>query len=243
MPEMAQRESFASAASPVTSVASGRRTSLLADEDADPHVPDSIPPWVHLTHDGAPPLPEPARPNTRHWKPSPPHSYKPGRKWDHLRSAEAVLISSPIAEQQEKWKPFMQSSPTTRYEADNEGARLVSDAWVEENMPISRRGWDESDEANVDKNEDDDGFWLLWFLSTDKRERVMRVFWVCYATDCTSIRLTMDIALTAQERIHSSNLSHCSARVHSSGTRYRGHYIPVHSSSQYGYRSQQQLFY
>ncbi|QIX00241.1 hypothetical protein AMS68_005758 [Peltaster fructicola] len=176
MPEMAQRASLASTASPLVSP-TDRRTSSLPSEDSDPHVPDSIPPWVHLTPDAAPPVPEPVIPNTRHWRPPPAHNHKPGRKWDHLRSAEAVLITSPIAELQQEWKPFMESGPTTKFETDHEGARLMDATWYEQNMPISRRGWEESDEANVDKSEDEGGFWLLWFLSPKRRDRAMHVFW------------------------------------------------------------------
>lgn len=181
MPEMIQRSSFTSAHSSTPEAPSLRSTSASPRENNDPHVPDAIPPWVHLTADQRPAPPEPTRPNTRHWKPPPPQNYRPGRKWDHLRNADPPLLTSPIAQEQESWKPFMLSGPNMRYDKDVEGARLVSTEWADENMPITRRQWEEEDEAAVDKDEELDGFWLLWFLTPERRDRTIRVFWVSHA--------------------------------------------------------------
>jgi hypothetical protein len=170
MPEMVQHS-----ASPNSS---GLRLSsaAIADDDAeerDPHVPGSIPPWVHISSaEDDTLIPPPVRPNTRHYKPPPPH-YKPGRKWDTIRTAEPPLMSAPIADHQTRWLPFMQSGPHPPWH--EQGARLMSPEWMEDNVPITVRNWEEEDEALADKQEELKGFWLL---SPEKRERTVRLFWV-----------------------------------------------------------------
>ena len=167
MPEMAQRESL---------ISSVRASST----DPDPHAPSSIPPWVHVNdegedHDALLMSPSNARPNTRHYKPPPSH-YKPGRKWDHMRSAEPALLSAPIAEEQARWKPFMQSGPNPY---PTEG-RMV-DAEMRENMPEMYADWNPDDELET-------GPGVLsakglmykgkWLISPERQERTVRLAWV-----------------------------------------------------------------
>jgi hypothetical protein len=151
-------------------------SAAIADDDAeerDPHVPGSIPPWVHISSaEDDTLIPPPVRPNTRHYKPPPSH-YKPGRKWDTIRTAEPPLMSAPIADHQTRWVPFMQSGPQAPWH--EQGARLMTPEWMEDNVPITARNWEEEDEALADKQEELKGFWLL---SPEKRERTVRLFWV-----------------------------------------------------------------
>jgi len=50
----------------------------------------------------------------------------------------------------------------------------MSPEWMEDNVPITVRSWEEEDEALADKQEELKGFWLL---SPEKRERTVRLFW------------------------------------------------------------------
>ena len=171
MPEMAQR----SESLPSNSMRHSSAAAAVEDDDTerDPHIPGSIPPWVHISSSEDDTLiPPPVRPNTRHYKPPPSH-YKPGRKWDNIRTAEPPLMSAPIADHQTRWLPFMQSGPHPPWH--EQGARLMSPEWMEDNVPITVRGWEEEDEALADKQEELKGFWLL---SPEKRERTVRLFWV-----------------------------------------------------------------
>jgi len=171
MPEMAQR----SESLPSNSMRHSSAAAAVDDDDTerDPHIPGSIPPWVHISSSEDDTLiPPPVRPNTRHYKPPPSH-YKPGRKWDTIRTAEPPLMSAPIADHQTRWVPFMQSGPHPPWH--EQGARLMSPEWMEDNVPITVRGWEEEDEALADKQEELKGFWLL---SPEKRERTVRLFWV-----------------------------------------------------------------
>lgn len=176
MPEMVQRsESLISSSMRHSSQA------VVDDDDTtqdrDPHVPGSIPPWVHISSaEDDQLIPPPVRPNTRHYKPPPSH-YKPGRKWDHRRDAEPPLMSAPIADHQTRWVPFMQSGPHPPWH--EQGAQLMSNEWMEDNVPITVRGWEEEDEALADRPEELKGFWLL---SPEKRERTVRLFWVSQHT-------------------------------------------------------------
>jgi hypothetical protein len=156
------------------------------DTERDPHIPGSIPPWVHISSSEDDTLiPPPVRPNTRHYKPPPSH-YKPGRKWDSIRTAEPPLMSAPIADHQTRWVPFMQSGPHPPWH--EQGARLMSPEWMEDNVPITVRGWEEEDEALADKQEELKGFWLL---SPEKRERTVRLFWVSPFLFTTILRTSL----------------------------------------------------
>ena len=55
----------------------------------------------------------------------------------------------------------------------------MSNEWMEDNVPITVRGWEEEDEALADRPEELKGFWLL---SPEKRERTVRLFWVSQHT-------------------------------------------------------------
>ncbi|KAK4541816.1 hypothetical protein LTR36_007348 [Oleoguttula mirabilis] len=182
MPEMQQR---ASPISSSTAAANPPPTRTDADaaqtDEGDPHMTASLPPWVHINDDArllqAPPS---ARPNTRHYRPPPTH-YKPGRKWDHLRSPSPPLLSSPIADSQTRWRPFMYSGPDPQEQQD--GARIVSAAWMEEHMPAVGQGWREEDEMRADGEVQE---WLSgkglayrgrWLISPERQERTVRLFW------------------------------------------------------------------
>lgn len=164
-----------------------QRASLLdslSNPDKDPHAVSSIPPWVHVNNaedTASPTLPPPqdVRPNTRHYKP-PPNHYRTGRKWDHLRSAEPALLSQAIADEQVRWAPFMSSGPNPHeYEG---GARVVSQSWMEENMPFLSKGWDPSDDAAAEGGLSTGRSGLmyrgLWVISPERQERTVRLFWV-----------------------------------------------------------------
>ncbi|KAK3056803.1 hypothetical protein LTR09_002596 [Extremus antarcticus] len=166
MPEMQQRSGLLS-------------TSTAQSTQHDPHEPSSIPPWVHVNDGNEDPdtllLPSQARPNTRHYKPPPTH-YKPGRKWDHLRTAEPPLLSAPINDHQLRWAPFMQSGPNPQ----NREGRVVDAAWMEENMPYMNPEWHPDDEEEPAPG-------LLtargmmyrgkWLISPERQEKTMRLFW------------------------------------------------------------------
>lgn len=57
---------------------------------------------------------------------------------------------------------------------NEEGARLMSPEWMEENVPITVRGWEEEDEILADQSEKPTGWWLL---SPERQERTVRLFW------------------------------------------------------------------
>lgn len=152
--------------------------------DGDPHQPSSLPPWVHINDESndTPLLdPRPTVPNTRHYKPphpnlaetrQPPAHYKPGRKWDHLRSASPPMLSRPIDEHQERWRTFMQSGP----EPYEEGSRLVSQEWLEVNMPHLNRPWTPTDALLAEGNHGQAEGW--WIFSAERQQRTVSLFWV-----------------------------------------------------------------
>lgn len=118
-----------------------------------------------------------ARPNTRHYRPPPPQHYKPGRKWDHLRSAEPALLSEPIADHQTRWRSFMQSGPNPQ----SQEGRVVSAAWMQEHMPDLNPNWHPDDELEQGVQ----GFSAKglmykgkWLISPERQERTIRLFWV-----------------------------------------------------------------
>ena len=171
MPEMQQRESLLS---------SVNTNSVTSKPQADPHEPSSLPPWVHINEgedqDALLLPPNHARPNTRHYKPPPAH-YKPGRKWDHLRSAEPPLLSAPIADEQQRWKPFMQSGPNPQ---TREG-RMVDAAWMEEHMPDLNPDYyaeDEVEASTAGPNSKGLMYQGKWLISPERQEQTVRFFWV-----------------------------------------------------------------
>ena len=126
----------------------------------------SIPPWVHTEDDededdesdqGQRLLPLPtAIPASHHYLPAPPHQHRaPGRKWDHLRDAEPAMIDQPMESNQQRWIPYMLSGPHPR---GIEGARIVSDAWMDENM-AHMSNWEPNQIEQHD--EKPKGLWLL----------------------------------------------------------------------------------
>lgn len=140
--------------------------------------PNPIPPWVHPNEDETALLasPTPAVPNSRHYRPPPPKHYKPGRKWDHLRTEEPALLSQPIAESQARWRSFMESGPNPV----SHGARVVSPAWMEEHMPHLRPNIPPTGETRqpaqkaTEKGLKAKGKWLI---SPERQERTVRLFW------------------------------------------------------------------
>lgn len=166
-------------------------TDVPEDSDRDPHLPESIPPWVHVQNDGdeQAPLfhaPAPVIPNTRHYKP-PSANLKPGRRLDQYRTAEPGLLSAPIDEHQARWAPFMQSSPVLHEEGD---ARIIrSPQWMEENIPISGRQWEPEDEANAEGTKRIGGLRGImlggkWLISPERQERTAKLFWVSTSLSC-----------------------------------------------------------
>lgn len=153
------------------------------ESEADPHVPNAIPGWVHLndSDEKAPFLePQPVVPNTRHYKPPP--KYEVGRKWDKVREHETALLSAPIADHQTRWLPFMQSGPNGN-EHRSEGT-VRSPEWMEANMPVYAQKWEEEDDIRVDHaDHGPTGFTGLmyrgkWLISPERQEKTVRIFWV-----------------------------------------------------------------
>lgn len=172
-----QRDSLSSTAAP---------NSPPHDPEADPHITQNIPPWVHINDSEDEKLlsPEPVVPNSRHYKPPQPRTsiaepprdynkhYKPGRKWDHLRSAEPPLPSLAIAQNQERWRTFMSAGPNPVER--NDAARVVDQAWLDEHMPNLSRPWSPHDYEEADQAGKSEGWWLL---SPERQERTVRLFW------------------------------------------------------------------
>lgn len=194
-----------------------------ADDDKDPHAPSSIPPWVHAnkTDDDeqenllAPP--RLIRPNTRHYKPPPPHNYKPGRKWDHLRNAEPPFLSTPIADAQTRWTPFMASSPNPENRAARHEGRIVDAAWMAENMPDMHPDWrpEDEDQAESSGRKGVKGLMLMgkWLISPERQERTARIFWVsdsaafvqCKGSDCGLVLGSLQAMAPSAKGIHSTS--------------------------------------
>ena len=187
MPEMRERTSHPTSAVPASAAAAATSTDSPDEHESDPHQPVSIPPWVH-TYDSASAddahllqPPQTARPNTRHYKPPPTH-YKPGRKWDHLRSPSPPLLSTPISDHQARWRPFMYSGPTPHEQ--EERARVVDQAWLDKHMPALGEGWKEEDDMRADGEpiQTWSGRGLMykgrWLISPERQERSVRLFWV-----------------------------------------------------------------
>lgn len=191
MPEMRERTSHPTSAVPASAApaaaAAATSTDSPDEHESDPHQPVSIPPWVHnydsASADDAHLLqpPQTARPNTRHYKPPPTH-YKPGRKWDHLRSPSPPLLSTPISDHQARWRPFMYSGPTPHEQ--EERARVVDQAWLDKHMPALGEGWKEEDDMRADGEpiQTWSGRGLMykgrWLISPERQERSVRLFWV-----------------------------------------------------------------
>jgi len=145
----------------------------------DNRVVRSIPPWVHTENDDDDessqrqrllPLPS-AIPASHHYLPAPPTQHKaPGRKWDHLRNAEPAMIDQPMQTNQQRWLPYMMSGPHPR---GIEGARIVSDAWMDENMTHMNVPWEPSQQDQP--SEKPKGFWLLSPARQRKTFRRIRV--------------------------------------------------------------------
>ncbi|KAJ9621976.1 hypothetical protein H2203_006857 [Taxawa tesnikishii (nom. ined.)] len=124
----------------------------------------SIPPWIHSAddEDEAEQTARLLRPSStvtasHHYLPAPPqHNRPPGRKWDHARSAEPALLDHTLSASAERWKPYMMSGPQP---GGFEGARLVSDEWMDENMPDLSQPWHTQDPEEM--SEKVKGFWLF----------------------------------------------------------------------------------
>lgn len=157
-----------------------------AGDDKDPHGPSSIPPWVHANKsedeesDKLLTPPSQIRPNTRHYKPPPPHNYKLGRKWDHLRDAEPPFLSTSMADAQARWKPVMASSPNPNTTTMRQQGRIVDAAWMAENMPDMLPDWQPDDGNEAEKaDRGTKGFMYRgkWLISPERQERTVRLFW------------------------------------------------------------------
>jgi len=140
---------------------------------ADNRLVRSIPPWVHTEDDSDDESVDQAQrllplanavPASHHYLPAPPSQHKaPGRKWDHIRSAEPPLLDQPIDTNQQRWLPYMLSGPQPR---GVPGARLVSDAWMDENMPHLTSTWTAAEpEKPSDKPKG------LWLFTAERRSK------------------------------------------------------------------------
>lgn len=141
------------------------------DVTADRTPAAAIPPWVQVAHTAEEAerirrLKDP--PNaiyaTHNYLPAPQHKPQqhkaPGRKWDHLRDAEPALLDQPLDVSSARWLPYMLSGP--RY-PEAERARLMSDEWMEENMPGMGPSWRTHAEAEAELAEKEraKGFWMF----------------------------------------------------------------------------------
>jgi hypothetical protein len=163
---------------------------------ADNRVVRSIPPWVHTEDDSDDesidqtqrllPLAN-AVPASHHYLPAPPTQHKaPGRKWDHIRSAEPPLLDQPIDTNQQRWLPYMLSGPQPR---GVPGARLVSDAWMDENMPHLTSTWTAAEpEKPSDKPKG------LWLFTAERRSKTFAHITVPYTYCPVSLLLANFIA-------------------------------------------------
>lgn len=136
----------------------------------------SIPPWVHTEEDEDNNAdqnqrllpPSAAIPASHHYLPAPPSQHKaPGRKWDHLRDAEPAMLDQPMATNQERWLPYMLSGPHPR---GREGARIVSDEWMDENMAHMTEPWVPEEHSQQEKPK---GYWL--FSPARQRDTFARI--------------------------------------------------------------------
>lgn len=208
----------------------------------DPHIPESIPPWVHVNDgDEDAPLflqPAPIVPNTRHYKPQS-SNLKPGKRLDQYRSAEPGLLSAPIEEHQARWIPFMQSSPAMHEQRD---VRIIrSPQWMEENVPISSREWDPEDEISPEATKRLGGwegimFGGKWFISPERQERTVKLFWVRNFLNFQAMACIWNAYLCAaapsQKRICPSGISIDGAGFFVCRSRCGINHSPVCSSSQ-----------
>ncbi|KAF2861569.1 hypothetical protein K470DRAFT_256693 [Piedraia hortae CBS 480.64] len=188
MPEMLQKVgSLSSHATAVPPSATDHEPA--ARLESDPRAPQSIPPWVHMGCDEAdaflpkPSVPDHTVPNSRHYRP-PPANYKPGRKWDHVRSASPPYVRETLPEQQARWQPIMASSPNPKEQSAH--ARIMDDRWMEANMAaVIGLGWREEDDWAADGTHQSPapvGFQGLmyhgkWLISPERQERTVRLFW------------------------------------------------------------------
>lgn len=134
----------------------------------------SIPPWVMTADDDDDPnhmhpllLPSSSVPARHHYLHAPQQHKAPGRKWDHLRTAEPALLDQALDVSSARWIPYMHAGPQPH---DTEGARLMPDEWMEKNMPGMSGPWHAHE---VDQTgEKEKGVWF--FNRTRRREAFMR---------------------------------------------------------------------
>lgn len=132
----------------------------------------SIPPWVLMAEDDHDPdhtqpllFPNSSVTAKHHYLPAPQGHKAPGRKWDHLRSAEPALLDQPLDMSSARWLPYMHAGPQPH---DLTGARLVSDEWMEQNVAGMNGPWQaHEDESQGDKEKG------LWVLDPTRRKTVV----------------------------------------------------------------------
>lgn len=131
----------------------------------------TIPPWVETVadedhgHDHLQPLLRPASTvhAAHHYLPNDPHHHKgPGRKWDHRRDAEPAMLDQPLNVSSARWIPYMLSGPQPQ---DVEGVRLVSDEWMNENMPGMAGPW----HSHIEEQEAAEREKGAWLFDADRR--------------------------------------------------------------------------
>ncbi|KAF2771973.1 hypothetical protein EJ03DRAFT_12192 [Teratosphaeria nubilosa] len=210
MPEMQQRADANLIPTKITASDSSKNAQFrdaresTESLDRDPHQPVVIPPWLHLNNSAddarlLPSRPGKAVPNSRHYRPPQqlPSHYKLGRKWDHLRSPSPPLLSIPITDHQQRWRPFMYSGPNPQEQQAQ--ARVVGSGWIAQQEGgaasgpgVGFLGWREEDELAADGSGGVNGGLIgggfqglmyrgKWLISPERQERTVRLFWVSYA--------------------------------------------------------------
>ncbi|KAG8627246.1 hypothetical protein KVT40_004729 [Elsinoe batatas] len=129
------------------------------DDDPRPQL-RSIPPWIITPdqHDRRSQLVQPLlRPQT---PVIPHHQYLPesqrgnrtgrGRRWDHLRDAEPAMLDQTLHESSARWLPFMLSGPQYK-STEVQGSQVMSDEWMEENMPIFASNYDTGEDEHKEE--------------------------------------------------------------------------------------------
>ena len=129
----------------------------------------SIPPWVITPdpNDGTfttQPLQIPEGPFLPH------HQYvvedkhkkfQRGRRFDQYRTADPALLDQPLPDNSLRWLPFMSAGP--QYQAaDVEGARLMPDSWMGENVAWWSDEGQEVEHAPQEKRR-------TWILDSERR--------------------------------------------------------------------------
>ncbi|KAK4952270.1 hypothetical protein LTR28_006660 [Elasticomyces elasticus] len=129
-------------------------------------MPDiAVPPWVH-PYDPNDSLLSPPQPTASLYIPKPPQKRPAyGRKWDHLRTAEAPYQQRPLQEQAVWVRTFINSGPSN-YRSDEE---VVDDEWYQEHIGFAEH--DDNAERKRSLTERKLAKKPLWILSRSRIEQ------------------------------------------------------------------------